>query len=397
MSHRRDTVADGRGAAPALSKRLRAVPTAGGSALLEMFQRRPGAIALGRGDPDLPAPPHVLAAAQEAIAKGLTRYTPVRGLADLRRAIADKLRRDNGIAADPETDILVTTGTQEAVFLTFYALLDPGDELLLPDPYYNAYAPMIQYVQGVLVPVPTRPEHGFRLDPVEVERRITPRTRAIMVVTPNNPSGAVYEPDALERVARIAERHGLFVISDELYEALIYRGRPFSIASLPGMRDRTITINGFSKTYSMTGWRVGYLAAASEIVAQMLTLRHALTICAPSVSQHAALAALRGPQTCLGERLLVFTARRSFVLSRLEALGIPCVPPDGAFYVLVDVRASGMTSEQFAYALLEREGVFVYPGSYFGREAEGFVRISLVLPEDVLGDALERMRRVIGT
>jgi aminotransferase len=255
---------------------------------------------------------------------------------------------------------------------------------------------MIQYVQGVLVPVPTRPEHGFRLDPDEVERRITPRTRAIMVVTPNNPSGAVYGPDALERVARIAEQHGLFVISDELYEALIYRGRPFSIASLPGMQSRTITINGFSKTYSMTGWRVGYLVAPSTVVGQMLTLRHALTICAPSVSQHAALAALRGPQTCLGERLSIFKGRRSFVLSQLEALGIPCVPPDGAFYVLVDIRASGMTSEQFAYALLEREGVFVYPGSYFGREAEGFVRISLVLPEDVLGDALERMRRVIG-
>jgi aminotransferase len=383
-------------AAPLLSKRLRAVGASGGSTLLEMYQRRPGAIALGRGDPDLPAPPHVLAAAQEAIVKGLTRYTPVRGLLELRRAIADKLRRDNGIAADAETDILVTTGTQEAVFLTFYALLDPGDEVLLPDPYYNAYAPMIRYVEGVLAPVPTRPEQGFRLDPDEVERRITPRTRAIMVVTPNNPSGAVYDPEALERVARIAERRGLFVISDELYEALIYRGRPFSIAALPGMRDRTITINGFSKTYSMTGWRVGYLAASADVVGQMLTLRHALTICAPSVSQHAAIAALRGPQDCLAERLAVFAARRAFVLDRLETLGIPCVPPDGAFYVLVDIRASGMTSEQFALALLEREDVFLYPGSYFGREAEGFVRISLVLPEDVLGEGLSRMRRVIG-
>jgi aminotransferase len=383
-------------AAPLLSKRLRAVGASGGSMLLEMYQRRPGAIALGRGDPDLPAPPHVLAAAQEAIAKGLTRYTPVRGLLELRRAIADKLRRDNGIAADAETDIVVTTGTQEAVFLTFYALLDPGDEVLLPDPYYNAYAPMIRYVEGVLAPVPTRPEQGFRLDPDEVERRITPRTRAIMVVTPNNPSGAVYEPEALERVARIAERRGLFVISDELYEALIYRGRPFSIAALPGIRDRTITINGFSKTYSMTGWRVGYLTASADVVGQMLTLRHALTICAPSVSQHAAIAALRGPQDCLAERLAVFAARRAFVLDRLETLGIPCVPPDGAFYVLVDIRASGMTSEQFALALLEREDVFLYPGSYFGREAEGFVRISLVLPEDVLGEGLSRMRRVIG-
>lgn len=397
MRQRRDTVAEGRRDAPALSRRLRAVPTGAGSRLLEMFQKRPGAIALGRGDPDLPSPPHVVAAAQDAIAKGLTRYTPVRGLLELRRAIAEKLRRDNGIESDPETDILVTTGTQEAVFLTVYSLLDPGDEILLPDPYYNAYAPMIQYAQGVLVPVPTRPEEGFRVNPDEVQRRITPRTRAIMIVTPNNPTGTVYDPDVLERVARIAERHGLFVVSDELYEALIYRGRPFSIASLPGMRQRTITINGFSKTYSMTGWRVGYLAGPSEVIRQMVTLRHALTICAPSVSQYAALAALRGPQTSLAERLAIFNRRRSFVLSKLKSLGIPCVPPDGAFYILVDIRASGMASEQFATALLEREGVFVFPGSYFGREAEGFVRISLVSPEDVLGDALDRMRRVIGS
>ncbi len=382
-------------AVPTVSKRLRSVGAPGGNVLLEMFQRRPGAIALGRGDPDLPAPPHVLAAAHEAIAKGLTRYTPVRGLLDLRQAIAEKLRRENGIVADPQTDVLVTTGTQEAVFLTFYALLDPGDEVLLPDPYYNAYAPMIGYAGGVLVPVPTRPERGFRLDPDEVERRITPRTRAVMVVTPNNPSGAVYDPDALRSVAAIAERHGLFVVSDELYEALIYRGRAFSVASLPGMRDRTITINGFSKTYSMTGWRVGYLVASAAVVGQMLTLRHALTICAPTVSQHAAMAALRGPQDILRERLVIFAARREFVLRHLKAHGISCVPPDGAFYVLVDIRASGMTSEQFAITLLERENVFLYPGSYFGREAEGFVRVSLVLPEDVLGEGLDRMRRVV--
>jgi aminotransferase len=382
-------------AAPSVSKRLQSIGVPGGSALLEAAQRHPGAIALGRGDPDLPAPPHVLAAAHEAIRNGLTRYTPVRGLRDLRCAIAEKLRGDNGIEADPETDILVTTGTQEAVFLTFCALLDPGDEVLLPDPYYNAYAPMIRYLGGVLVPVPTRAEEGFRLDPGEVERRITSRTRAVMVVTPNNPSGAVYDPDVLRCVAAIAERHGIFIVSDELYEALIYRGRPFSVASLPGMRDRTITINGFSKTYSMTGWRVGYLVASPVIVGQMLTLRHALTICAPTVSQHAAVAALRGPQGILRERLAVFASRREFVLRRLEAHSVPCVPPDGAFYMLVDIRASGMTSEQFAVTLLERENVFLYPGSYFGREAEDFVRISLVLPEHELGEGLDRMCRLI--
>ncbi len=378
-----------------LAHRVRTLEVGRAGILMDMLRQRPDGIGLGRGDPDLPTPAHILAAGHDALAKGLTKYTPLRGLPELRQAVADKLRRDNGLEADPETEIVITTGTQEAVFVALCALLDTGDEILLADPYYNSYATMLHYLDATLVAVPTSPADSFQIDPDEFEKRITPRTKAIVLLTPNNPTGTVYPQDRLEGIARVAERHGLYVISDELYEALVFEGRPFSIASMTGMRDRTITINGFSKAYSMTGWRVGYLAGPRATVEVLVTLRHTLTICAPSMSQHAAVAALRGPQDCLGERLAIFRARRDFTLARLTAAGVPCVAPQGTFYVFVDIRASGLSSEEFALALMEREGVFVYPGGYFGERGEGFERISLVVPEPVLGEAVERMARVM--
>jgi len=378
-----------------LAHRVRTLQAGRAGILMDMLRQRPDGIGLGRGDPDLPTPAHIVAAGQDALARGLTKYTPLRGIPELRQAVAEKLRRDNGIEADPETEIVITTGTQEAVFITLCGLLDTGDEILLADPYYNSYATMLHYLDATLVAVPTSPADGFQIDPDEFERRVTPRTKAIALLTPNNPTGTVYPRDRLEGIARVAERHGLYVISDELYEALIFEGRPFSIASMPGMRSRTITINGFSKAYSMTGWRVGYLAGPRETVDALVTLRHTLTICAPSMSQYAAIAALRGPQDCLEERLAIYRARRDFTLARLAASGIPCAIPQGTFYVFVDVRPAGLSSEEFAFALMEREGVFVYPGGYFGEQGEGFERISLVVPEPVLAEAVERMARVM--
>jgi aminotransferase len=382
-------------ALPALSERVRRADPGRAEALMAMLHRRPDGIALGRGDPDLPTPAHIVEAGREALARGVTRYTSLRGLAELRDAIADKLRAENGITADPEREIVITTGTQEAVFVTLCALLDPGDEILLADPYYNSYATMLAYLQGVLVPVPTSPQDGFQIDPDEFAKRVTSRTKAIVLLTPNNPTGTVYAPERLEAIARVAERHGLYVVSDELYEKLIFTGRPFSLASLSGLAARTVTINGFSKAYSMTGWRVGYLVAPPAIADRLVTLRHTLTICAPAMSQHAAVAALRGPQDCLAERLAVFRARRDFLLARLAAADIPCVAPDGTFYVMVDISRSGLSSEAFAFALMEREGVFVYPGGYFGDRGEGFERVSLVVPEPVLAEAVDRLARVL--
>jgi aminotransferase len=392
---RRHGYAGTTGSLVSLARRVRTVQVGRAGMLMDMLRQRPDGIGLGRGDPDLPTPAHIIEAGRDALAKGLTKYTPLRGLPELRRAVAEKLRRDNGVEADPENEILITPGTQEAVFAVLAALLDPGDEILLADPYYNSYATMLHYLDARLVAVPTSASDGFQIDPDEFEKRITPRSKAIALLTPNNPTGTVYPRDRLEAVGRMALRTGLYVISDELYEALIFDGRPFSIASMPGMRDRAITINGFSKAYSMTGWRVGYLAGPPAAVDALVTLSHTLTICAPSMSQHAAVAALRGPQECLRERLAIFRARRDFALARLAAAGISALVPQGTFYIFMDIRPSGLTSEEFAFALLEREGVFVYPGGYFGARGEGFERISMVVPEPVLADAIDRIARVM--
>jgi aminotransferase len=377
-----------------MAHRVRTLEVGRAETLMDMLRKRPDGIGLGRGDPDLPTPAHILAAGRDALARGMTKYTALRGIPELRRAVADKLRRDNAIEADPETEVAITTGTQEAVFVVLCALLNPGDEILLADPYYNSYATMLHYLDAKLVAVPTSARDGFQIDPGEFERRVTPRTKAIVLLTPNNPTGTVYPRDRLEDVARVAERHGLYVISDELYETLVFDGAPFSIGSMPSVRDRTITINGFSKAYSMTGWRVGYVAGPRPVVDALVTLRHTLTICAPSMSQYAAVAALLGPQDCLAERLAIFRARRDFIMARLMNAGVPFVRPDGTFYVFADIRPSGFSSEEFAFALMEREGVFVYPGGYFGAQGEGFERISLVAPEAVLGEAVDRIARL---
>lgn len=377
-----------------LADRVRSLEAGRAGVLMDMLRGRPDGIGLGRGDPDLPTPAHVVAAGREALEKGLTKYTALRGIPELRRAVADKLRRDNGIDVDPDTEVVITTGTQEGVFVTLCALLNPGDEIVMADPYYNSYATMLHYLGARLVGVPTSPVDGFQIDPAEFEKRITPRTKAIVLLTPNNPTGTVYPRDRLEGLARVAARHGLYLVSDELYETLVFDGQPFSIASMPEMRGRTITINGFSKAYSMTGWRVGYIAGPREVVDALVTLRHTLTICAPSISQYAAVAALTGPQDLLAERREIFQRRRDFAMARLAEAGIPCVRPGGTFYVFVDIRPSGLSSEDYAFAAMEREGVFVYPGGYFGAEGEGFERISMVVPEPVLRDAVHRMARV---
>ncbi len=272
IDHRTPQGASGVDLVP-LAARVRTLRAGRAGLLMDLVRRRPDGIALGRGDPDLPTPAHIAAAGREAIAAGHTKYTSLRGLAELRRAVADKLQRDNGIEVDAETEVAVTTGTQEGVFIALCALLNPGDELLLADPYYNSYANMLHYLGARLVPVPTSPDDGFQIDPDEFARRITPRTKAVALLTPNNPTGTVYPADRLRAVAEIAASHGLYIISDELYESLIFEGEPFSVGSIPGMRERTITINGCSKAYSMTGWRVGYIVGPPPVIDALVTLR----------------------------------------------------------------------------------------------------------------------------
>ncbi len=387
-----DLESNGRPLADRLLGPRASIGKAGAPHLMQLAGAMKDVVALGRGDPDLPTPPHIVAAAEQALRAGHTHYTPLRGLPGLLEAIAAKLERDNGLQMDPSRQIMVTTGAQEAVAVAALTLLGPGDEWIMPDPYYFSYALAVKYAGGQVVPVPTRIDQDFQPDPEEIERRITPRTKAIVLLTPHNPTGTIYSRVNLERVADIARRRDLLVISDEIYEKIVFDGHEhFSIGTMPGMADRTITINGFSKSYRMTGWRIGYMAGPAEFVDAALTIKHTLSICAPSVSQHAALAALTGSQDCIEENVATFRQRRSAFLERMNEMGIPYFQSPAAFYVFADISWTGMTSDEFATDLLKTVRAFVYPGSCFGESGEGFVRISLLAPIPRLLEGLDRL------
>jgi aminotransferase len=381
-----------------LSRRAKDDEPGAGNRLIEMSGRIPDVISLGRGDPDLPTPSHIVAAARSALEAGHTHYTPLRGLDSLREAIAAKLLADNGIVVDPDEEVLITTGTQEAVSVAMLSLADPGDEIILPDPYYHYYENAIQYAGGKLVPVPTYAETGFAPDPDDIRKAITPRTKAIVLLTPNNPTGAVYPRATLEAIAEVALAGDVPIISDELYESTVFGdAEHFSIGSIPAMAGRVITINGFSKTYRMTGFRVGYMVGPARFVRSAQKVKQTLTICAPSISQHAAVAALTGPQDCLEEAREVYAERRAAFLHRLDEMGIPYFRPNGTFYVFADMSGIGMSSAELCLDLLQKARVFVYPGGSFGAAGEGYVRVSLLAPTPRLLEGLDRIEHYLTT
>lgn len=360
--------------------------------LLDLAGQLADVIRLSRGDPDLPTPAHIVAAGKRALDEGYTHYTPVNGLPELCQAIAEKLAHQNGVEFDPDREILVTTGAQEAVFLTMAALLDPGDEILVPDPHYTSYDLAAEAVGGRVVPVPTSIGDAYVVRPEEIERRITPRTKALAVISPHNPTGTVYPLETLQQLAAIAERHDLIVIADEIYELLTFgENRHVSFAALSGMKERTITINGFSKAYAMTGWRVGYIAAPTDFIAAIGALRHTLTICAPAFAQKAAVAALTGPQDCVRDLVRIYAERQQFFIKGLRAIGLDAFEPRATFYVWVDLRATGLRSSEFCERLLREARVLIYPGSQFGQAGEGFARASLTVPVERLAEAIDRM------
>ena len=362
--------------------------------ILAMSKGIPDLISLGRGDPDLPTPPHIIEAATQALADGKTKYTVPPGMIELRAAIARKLQDDNGLTYDPETEVIVTSGTQEAVNVIFQALLDPGDEVLLPDPFYMAYHQAIIAAGGRPVAIATRLADNFVPKPEDLEAAITPKTKALILVSPSNPTGTVIPRETAIALCEIAARHDLAIISDELYEKIVFDDAQItSIAALPGMWERTITVNGFSKTYNMTGMRVGYFAGPAPFMTAALELRHMLSICAPAVSQHAALAALEGPQDCVAEILEIYTARRDLMLKRLAEFGVPTNRPQGAFFVFADIRATGLSSMDFCVELIKHGHVQVFPGTQYGQGGEGFVRISFLTDIKQLDEALTRFGR----
>jgi aminotransferase len=377
----------------AISQRARAVTPGQRGQLLDMAAGVKDLIALARGDPDLSTPLHIVEAAKQALDRGYTHYTHWAGMPELRKAIADKLWQDNSIRVDPETEVLVTTGAQEAVFLVCLALLDPGDEILVPDPHYMTYDTAIALAGAKAVLVPTFEKDDFEVQPEEIVRHITTKTKAVLLVSPNNPTGGIIRPETVREIAALAEKHNFIVISDEIYEKFIYDDvQLLSIASLPGMRERTVTINGFSKTYAMTGWRIGYLAAPAGFIRALEAIKHTVSICAPAVSQAAALAALTGPQDCIQEALATYAERRLVLMKGLDELGLSYGRSHGTFYIFASVAATGLSSMDFAITLLQKAQVLVLPGSSFGPNGEGFVRFSLVAPVPRLEEAIERMK-----
>jgi aminotransferase len=364
--------------------------------LIEQAAKLEDVIAMGLGDPDLPTPPHIAEAAREAIARGETHYTHPSGMPKLRQAIADLLRRDYGLDYSAD-ETMVTAGTQEGVMLLMLALVDPGDEVLLPSPRFTSYDTAVELCGGVVVSVPTYQKDKFALMPSEIEARITPRTKMLVLITPNNPTGAVTPPEAIREIAEIAKRRDIIVISDEIYATLLFDGaQHLSIGTLPGMRDRTIIMNGFSKSHAMTGWRIGYLAAPQPFIQRMVEPRHTLSINASTPSQWAALAAATGPQDVVKEMLDIYASRRDVLLKGLDELGFSYGEPAGAFYVYVNIEASGLPATEFCGKLLVEARVLVQPGMLFADPDDRYVRMSLLQPKHRIEEALSRIKAARG-
>lgn len=349
-------------------------------------------IAMGRGDPDFHTPAHIAAAAKKAIDENQHHYTPPTGIPALREAIAAHLKMEYGLDHTAD-EIIVTAGVQESITLIMLALIREGEEVLITSPRFMTYDTAVNFAGGVPVPVPTFQKDDFALDIAEIEKRITPKTRMFVLVSPNNPTGAVTPPEVIRKIAELAIRHDLIIVSDEIYAKIIYDGHEhLSIGTLPGMKERTITLNGFSKTYAMTGWRVGYLAAPEDFVTKVTEMRHTLSINTCTVSQHAALAALNGPQEPIQAMIDEYAERRAFMLPALDAMGLTYGNPGGAFYVYINVAGTGMSTPEFCERLLRETGVMLFPGTMFGDHDPSYIRLSFLQPLPVLKDAVERMK-----
>jgi aminotransferase len=354
-------------------------------------------IALGRGDPDLDTPPHIVEAGRAALLAGATHYTHPLGMPQLREAIAASIAEAGGATYSID-EIVVTAGAQESMFVAMLALVNPGDEVIIPSPGYNSYHQAVELAEGKTVTVPTYEREGFALTAEAVEKVLTPRSRILCLINPSNPTGMVIPPSEIEKLAALAIKHDLIVISDEIYAKLVYdNARVQRVAALPGMHERTITIDGFSKAYSMTGWRVGYFAAPKAFTVPMAEIHHGLAICAPAVSQHAALAALTGSQDCIEDARRLYDERRKLMCTALDKMGLSYARPNGAFYVYANVSATGMSASDFCIRLLEEGRVMMFPGSLFGDHCDDYVRISLLQPIAKVQEAANRMEKVVSS
>lgn len=371
------------------------LPPSGIRRFFDLVNSMDDVISLGVGEPDFTTPWTIRESGIYSLERGHTSYTSNLGTPALRREICNYVARDYNCHYDPQKECIVTIGVSEALDIALRMLISPGDEVIYTEPCYVSYPAEITMAHGVPVPVTTRVENAFAVEPEDIARAITPRTKAILLNFPCNPTGAVMPPDKLRAVAELAQKHDLAVLTDEIYSELNYDGDHISIASLPGMKERTIFLHGFSKAFAMTGWRVGYACAPAPMISAMMKIHQYAIMCAPTVAQEAALEALRNGGNAMQEMRESYRARRDFFVAELNRIGLDCLMPHGAFYAFPSVAKTGMSATEFAEELLKAEHVAVVPGEAFGPGGKGFVRCCYATSADELREALRRMERFL--
>ena len=378
-----------------LSDKIVSIPPSGIRKFFDIVSEMPDAISLGVGEPDFDTPWHIREEGIYSLEKGRTFYTSNSGLKELREEIVRYLERRIHVSYDPLREVLITVGGSEGIDAAFRAMLNPGDEVLIPQPSYVSYEPCAVLADGVPVIIELKEENEFRLTKEELLAAITDKTKILVLPFPNNPTGAIMEKEDLEAIAEVCIEKDIFVLSDEIYSELSYKGDHVSIASLPGMRERTILINGFSKAYAMTGWRLGYACGPADIIAQMTKIHQYAIMCAPTTSQYAAVEALRNGDEDVAMMRESYDQRRRFLMNAFQEMGLSCFEPYGAFYTFPSIKEFGMSSDEFATHFLEEEKVAVVPGTAFGACGEGFLRISYAYSLEQLKEALGRLSHFV--
>ena len=378
-----------------ISERVNALPPSGIRKFFDLLSSIEGVISLGVGEPDFVTPWHIREAAIYSLEKGYTMYTSNKGTPELRAELARHLESRFGLTYDPDDEILITVGVSEGVDLAARAILNPGDEVIMPDPCYVAYPASVSLAGGIPIQVPTAEDNDFKITADDIEPRITQRTKAILLGYPCNPTGAVLSKEELTQIAELAKRYNLLVISDEVYGRLVYGVEHTCLASLPGMRERTILLNGFSKAYAMTGWRIGYAASDSEIVGAMTKIHQYTMLCASIMGQMAAIEALKAGDSEVEAMVREYDRRRKVIVKGFRDIGLSCFEPKGAFYAFPSIKITGMTSEEFAEKLSMEEKVAVVPGSAFGQCGEGYIRCCYATSLPEIDEVLKRMGRFV--
>lgn len=378
-----------------LSKKVTEIKPSGIRKFFDLVSEMKDAISLGVGEPDFETPWHIRDEGIYAFERGRTFYTANAGLKDLRIEINNYLQRRQGLSYNPDNEIVVTVGGSEAIDIALRAMLNAGDEVIIPQPSYVSYEPCTVLADGVPVIINLKAENEFRLTAEELENAITDKTKVLILPFPNNPTGSIMEKEYLESIAKVIIKHDIFVISDEIYSELSYKNKHISIASIDGMKERTILINGFSKSYAMTGWRLGYACGNKDIIAQMTKIHQYAIMCAPTISQYAAVDALKNGDEDVEKMKKSYNQRRRFLMNAFKEMDLECFEPFGAFYVFPCIKEFGMTSEEFATRFLEEEKVAAIPGTAFGDSGEGYLRISYAYSLEKLKIAMDRLKNFV--